>query len=187
MFRLTLDTCCVITGAGGSGNQRHELDRLVDLTRAGRVQLWITTAFGQDQAKATTEMRQANIDWLASAPVLGPIPGPFRLSYSTFDGPDVFVTEDHSRADELIRKIVLPGDYHLRAPDQDPASEAAARWRKRLHDVQHLSAHLMAGHDAFVTDDTDDMMSKKEALASQVGITVIDPAGAVALIERSSK
>jgi hypothetical protein len=54
-----------------------------------------------------------------------------------------------------------------------------ARWRRKKNDVQHLLAHLIAGHDAFVTSDDDDMLKKRAELRARTGIAVVDPAEAV--------
>lgn len=47
-----------------------------------------------------------------------------------------------------------------------------ARWSRRINDVQHLAAHHMAGHDAFVTSDHDDIVSKREQLWERARIRV---------------
>jgi hypothetical protein len=47
-----------------------------------------------------------------------------------------------------------------------------AALRRKVTDVQHLTAHLMAGHDAFVTSDHDDMLRKRGAIRSRTGIVV---------------
>ena len=54
------------------------------------------------------------------------------------------------------------------------------RWRRRINDVHHLTAHLMASHDAFVTRDKH-MVSetKRDALRLDVGIVVVTPEEAV--------
>jgi hypothetical protein len=44
--------------------------------------------------------------------------------------------------------------------------------------AQQLVAHLLAGHDAFVTSD-DDMLKKRAELRARTGITVINPVEAV--------
>ena len=41
----------------------------------------------------------------------------------------------------------------------------------------------MAGHDAFVTDDHDDMPDNVDAIRRRTGIVVIDPAEAVQLVQ----
>jgi hypothetical protein len=48
-------------------------------------------------------------------------------------------------------------------------------------DVQHLVAHLIAGHDAFVTSDKKDMLKKRAELRTRTGIVVVNPAEAVQL------
>ena len=41
------------------------------------------------------------------------------------------------------------------------------KWSRKINDVQHLSAHSMAAHDAFVTSDEDDMIKKRVALQAK--------------------
>jgi hypothetical protein len=54
-----------------------------------------------------------------------------------------------------------------------------AKWRRKVNDVQHLTAHLIAGHYAFVTSDDDDMLKKRADLQARTGIVVVNPAEAV--------
>ena len=54
-----------------------------------------------------------------------------------------------------------------------------AKWRRKVTDVHHLTGHLMAGHDAFVTSDHDDMIKKRADLRARTGIVVVSPAEAV--------
>ncbi|SRR6266567_2608938 len=42
-------------------------------------------------------------------------------------------------------------------------------------DARHLEAHDRSGNDIFVTEDYDDILSKKEALFEQIGIRVMSP------------
>ena len=54
-----------------------------------------------------------------------------------------------------------------------------AKWRQKVTDVHHLNRHMMAGHDAFVTSDHDDMLKKRADLRARIGIVVVSPAEAV--------
>jgi hypothetical protein len=96
--------------------------------------------------------------------------GPFRINLSALAGPDEFVSDEIAKADEKIKSILRPS---YRAEDGFPD--------RKINDVHHLTAHLMAGHDAFITRDGDDMIRKREALRRDVGIAVVTPAEAVAL------
>ncbi|MFL6223716.1 MAG: hypothetical protein ACJ75K_13065, partial [Actinomycetes bacterium] len=64
-----------------------------------------------------------------------------------------------------------------RLDDNDPVLLAFNR--RKVTDVQHLTAHLIAGHDAFVTSDYDDMLRKRDAIRRRTGIVVVNPAVAV--------
>jgi hypothetical protein len=44
-----------------------------------------------------------------------------------------------------------------------------AKWRRKVNDVQHLTAHLMAGRGAFVTSDRDDMLTSARRSANGPG------------------
>jgi hypothetical protein len=59
VLRLTLDTSCVIHGAQAQFH-RAQIDELVELARDGRVGLWLTTAFANDQDRAPADKHQRN-------------------------------------------------------------------------------------------------------------------------------
>jgi hypothetical protein len=177
VLRLTLDTSSVIHGAQAQ-QYRIEVDELVDLARQGRVGLSITTAFDNDQERAPADKRQRNLDWLRRRPLIGTVPGGFRLDYSRLGIDTVLLSTDQAAIAKTIDEILLPKAYqvgNLRADDAD----AKARWRRKVSDVQHLVAHLIAGHDAFVTSDDDDMLKKQAELRARTRIVVVGPTEAV--------
>jgi uncharacterized membrane-anchored protein len=181
MLRLTLDTNCIIHAAQAQ-HYGPQVDELAEHGRVGRVGLWITTAFKVDQDRASDDNRQRNLAWLSQRPTIGTIPGPWRVGYSGLEGPDGFTDPDHADADLALREIILPEELQRgRLDEHDPAQ--LARNRRKVTDVQHLTAHLMAGHDAFVTDDHDDMLDNVDAIRRRTGIVVIDPAEAVQLVQ----
>jgi hypothetical protein len=166
MLRLTLDTNAVIDAAQG---QRYgpQIDELAVLAGQGRIGISITEAFDVDQERAPADKHQRNLDWLSRQPLIGRIPGPFRFDYSAMDGPDAFPADEHAAADAALRQILLRGK---------------ASTRRKITDVQHLTAHLMAGHDAFVTRDGDDMLKRRAEIRARTGIVVVDPVEAVQLV-----
>jgi hypothetical protein len=177
MLKLTLDTSTVIHAAQAQP-YGPEVDELVELARQGRVGLWITTAFGNDQERAPADKHQRNLAWLADRPLIGTVPGGFRLDYSQLGIDTVLLGTEQKAAAEAIDETLLPKAYRagkLRADDE----AVMARWRRKANDVQHLVAHLIAGHDAFVTSDDDDMLKKRAELRARTGIVVVDPAEAV--------
>ena len=107
MLTLTLDITCVIDAAQG-GEHGAEINQLVNLARAGNVSLWLTSAFDADQARASDENYQANLQWLSGRPLIQQIPGPCRLDLSTLDGPDKIASDEISKADEKIKSILRP-------------------------------------------------------------------------------
>jgi hypothetical protein len=84
-----------------------QVDELVDLARHGRVGLWITEAFTVDQETAPADRHQRNLAWLSARPVIGRIPGPWRLGYSGLEGPDGFTDDTGAAADLALREIIL--------------------------------------------------------------------------------
>jgi len=80
----------------------------------------------------------------------------------------MLVNDDTTQVDEKIKSILRPS---YQAGDAFP--------RRKVNDIHHLTAHLMAGHDAFVTQDEDDMIKRRQALCNDVGITVVTLAEAV--------
>jgi hypothetical protein len=184
MLRLTLDTTSVIDAAQAQPRGPLILE-LVDLARQGRVGLWITNAFTVDQETATPDRAQRNLAWLSQQPVIGRIPGPWRVGYSGLEGPDGFTDANHAAADLALREIILPEQLQRdRLDEHDP--EVLALNRDKITDVQHLTAHRMAGHDAFVTSDHHDMLRKREAIRRRTGIVVVDPLDAVQLAHRQA-
>ena len=179
MLRLTLDTNCVIHAAQAQpcGLQVNEL---VDLARDSRIGLWITEAFIVDQERAPTEQHQRNLAWLSQRSTIGRIPGPFRLGYSTLGGPDVLTGDYTPAVDALLCEILLPDRLQAERLDENDAT-VIAKWRQKVTDVQHLTAHRMAGHDAFVTSDYHDMLRHRQTIRRRTGIVVVEPLEAVQL------
>jgi hypothetical protein len=155
-----------------------QVDELVELARQGRVGLWITTAFGNDQERAPADKHQRNLAWLGERPLIGTVPGALILDYSRLGIDSLLVSDEQAAIAKTIDEILLPKRYqvgNLRADDE----AFMAKWRRKKNDVQHLLAHLIAGHDAFVTSDDDDMLKKRADLRARTGIVVVNPAAAV--------
>jgi hypothetical protein len=90
----------------------------------------------------------------------------------------VLLSEEQKATAMIIDEILLPEAY--RVGNLRPDDEALmAKWRRKANDVQHLVAHLIAGRDAFVTSDDDDMLKKRTDLRARTGIVVVDPVDAV--------
>jgi hypothetical protein len=58
---------------------------------------------------------------------------------------------------------------------------------RKTHDVAHLSSHHQAGHDAFVTNDVDDMVKKRGQIRDRTGIRILTPIEAVAEVRNESE
>ena len=183
MLALTLDTSCVIHAAQ-SQTEAMAVERLVDAARNGQVVLWLAAAFNADLSRASSEHARANMKWLESRPVNQRMPGPFRLDYSVLGGSDVLASDDAARVTSTIEGILLSEKYQ--AGNLDSGNDSFMdRWRRKINDVQHLAAHYMAGHDAFVTTDFDDMVKKREELWTHAGIRVLTPKQALEFIAPS--
>jgi hypothetical protein len=183
MLRLTLDTCSVIDGAQAQA-YAPQMAELRALARDGRVGLWITEAFTVDQERASADNQHRNRVWLSARPAIGRVPGPFRLGYSELGGPDFLLDDDDIvAADAVLCEILLAERFQAERLDEDDAP-LMAKWRKKVTDVHHLTGHLMAGHDAFVTSDHDDLLRNRQAIRRRTGIVVVDPAEAVQMARR---
>jgi hypothetical protein len=137
----------------------------------------ITTAFANDQERAPEDKHERNLAWLSERPLIGTVPGGFRLN-SRLGIDTVLLSEEQKAVAMTIAAILLPEAY--RVGNLRPEDEALmANWRRKANDVQHLVAHLIAGHDAFVTSDDDDMLKKRTDLRARTGIVVVDPVEAV--------
>jgi hypothetical protein len=172
MLRLTLDTNCVIHGAQAQP-YGPQVSELVELTRNGQVGLWITTAFTVDQERAPADKHRRNLAWLSERPLIGSLPGPYRIGYSALEGSEGLADDDGATTDGVLKEVLLRGG----------ASMAS---RRKITDVQHLTAHYMAGHDAFVTSDQDDMLDKRQEIRKRTGVLVIDPIEAVQLARQQA-
>jgi hypothetical protein len=96
MLRLTLDTNCVIHAAQAQP-YCPQIDELAEHGRQGRVGLWITTAFTVDQERASDDRKQRNLAWLSKQPVIGRIPGPFRLGGHRDEGASLILSRRRCR------------------------------------------------------------------------------------------
>jgi hypothetical protein len=177
MQTFTLDTSCVIHAAQQQA-EAGAVERLVDAARKSRVTLWLTAAFAADQTRGSSEHLRANLEWLAGRPVNQALSGPFRLDYSQLDGPDVLIDDDTAEIIAIVEEVLLRPA--CRVGQLDASDQALMeRWSRKINDVQHLAAHHMAGHDAFVTSDFDDMVKKRQDLWTRAKIRVLTPTEAL--------
>ena len=177
MLTFTLDTSCVIHAVEHQA-EADPVERLVDVAREGGVTLWLTAAFAADQTRASSEHLRANLAWLADRPVNRGLSGPFRLDYSQLGGPDVLIDDETVRLISTLEEVLLP--LHYRVGQLDASDQSLMqRWRRKINDVQHLAAHRMAGHDAFITSDFDDILKKRQDLWLRARIRVLTPTEAV--------
>lgn len=183
MLRFTLDTSCVIHAVAGQAYAAH-VEELASLCRQGWAEIWLTTAFNEDQENAGDVRRAANSRWISQRPVMGQIPQPLGLDDSPLDDRSILIDERTVDARQAIEEILLPPGLRVGALDPGD-SQLMARWRKRIRDVQHLASHFFHGHDVFVTSDNDDMINRRDELRRRTGIVIGTPAEAVLRIRNS--
>jgi hypothetical protein len=93
-----------------------------------------------------------------------------RWDESLWDGGDVWADKrTHVLADE-IQKVLFPG---LAKDDR--------RFGNKIRDVDHITAHAMAGRDIFVTDDGH--LNKRATELKKLGAVIMRPAQCIAYIE----
>jgi hypothetical protein len=119
VITLTLGTSAVLHGVQRQAFAEH-VDSLVDLARAGVTGIWMTSAFGDDQMRASEPHRRANLEWLAERPCIGEVPGPFRLGYSPLGGKDVLAGERTAGMITRLERIVLPPSLWPGTADRQP-------------------------------------------------------------------
>ena len=170
MLRLTLDTSGVIHSVARRA-YAADVDGLVELAREGVVALWVSGAFGDDQSHPNNRHEAENRAWLEARPFIGVIATPFRLNHSRLGRGDVLSSAEYAQTTSVIERILLPPRFQ--PGNVQAETTATAQWARRLHDVQHLSAHVMAGHDAFVTSDEDDMLKRRDRLLAEAGVRVL--------------
>jgi hypothetical protein len=178
MLRLTLDTCSVIDGAQAQpyGPQMAEL---WGLARDGRVRLWITEAFTVDQDARRRTSSSATGSGSASNRSSGPSRGRSGSATPSWAGlTSSSTTTKPSPSTPSCARSSCASDTQAANLQEDDAA-LMAKWRQKVTDVHHLTGHLMAGHDAFVTSDHDDMLKKRADLQARIGIVVVSPAEAV--------
>jgi hypothetical protein len=110
MLRLTLDTSSILHGVLGQ-EYGAAVDELVKLGRAGRVGLWINTAFANDQQRASAERHQRNLAWLSQRPHIGTVPGGFRLNYSRLGIDTTLLSPEQKAIAQSLDETLLPKAY----------------------------------------------------------------------------
>ena len=183
VLRFTLDTTCVIAMAKAeSGNPPTEgeaIAQLIDMARAGRVELQLTAAYDRDFDRyRAPEGRSRQMEWLSNVPILEErASGLFVIGVSVVDGPDVIASDEDAAMYDQIRSILDPDFNGDLASDDSPGSLA-----KRTSDADHLIAHWRSGATAFVTLDSSTILVHERAL-QQSTLCVCWPSKAVTLAD----
>lgn len=170
-MKLTLDTNCLINhfdSESETATSRDEIAQLIRYATNGRAQVVITTRAEADLDQDKDEQRRKRLKRnLAMFEVISSV---LRWDESSWDGGDVWADRKTEVLADEIQKVLFPG---LDAEDK--------RFGNKIRDVDHLTAHVMAGRDIFVTDDRH-LTGHADEL-KKLGSVVMRPAECVAYIQ----
>lgn len=169
--RLTIDANCVINLFDLTSTSATSVEELRTLIRYGlenKAEIAITTRLEADLLQDPKEDRRRTLlNSLRMFPVIASIG---RWDVSKWDS-DEWADGPNVRLNEEIQRILSPG---LSAEDR--------RYNNKINDIDHLTGHVLAGRDVFVTDDRG-ILSKRDQLRQSPGIVVMTPAQCVAHID----
>lgn len=172
-MKLTLDTNCIINHYDSdhvSPTSRSEIAEILEYGKSGRVEIAITTRaesdINQDPDQPRREKFKSILETFSVIPSLG------RPDESRWDQ-DVWADDKSAELVEEIRRIVFPN-----------LTSNHKRFGNKIRDVDHLAAHTIAGRDAFVTDDSRDILKRADQLKG-LGILVMSPADCLKFIKET--
>lgn len=173
---FVLDTGCLI--AAQTPEERYHLDcvQLVEMGRTGAVDLAVGTAAHYDWEAARPHVVQARLRWLDDRPFIRRIPGPTALDVSPMDSGDILVDDEQATVLKRLHALFPL----LTAPVDD-------RQRRRQFDFLHVAAAYLAGADALVTTDQDDLLKRSSAIAEITMVSVLDPTEAVKVVRSAGR
>ena len=166
-LRFTLDTGCVIAivrreQPGTPPEQLAALESLIELARAGTIDLQLAAAYERDFDRYRgDEGRQRQLEWLQQAPIAAePVGGLFIIGVSRLGGPDVIASENDGDFALAVRNVLDPTFDGSKLHDASHTKLA-----KRTSDTDHLIAHHRSAAHAFVTLDECTILVHRDALA----------------------
>ncbi len=168
--RITIDANCVINLFDQSSTTATSVEELRTLIRYGlenRIEVAITTRLEGDLLQDRDEARRKPL--LASLRIFPVIASIGRWDASKWDE-DEWADSFKGRLNEEIQRILSPG---LTRDDR--------RYSNKINDIDHLTGHMIAGRDVFVTDDRG-IVSKRDQLQQGPGV-VMTPAQCVAHVD----
>lgn len=173
IIEVTLDTNCIIN-AFDEGHQSAtsiaQIERLLDLSKLGKVDLAVTTRVLTDLRNDPNPDRSALIIQSATAiPVIGTVG---RWDVSTWGGGDIWVGQRETELIARIQAVLFPS-----------LSKSGRHYSNKLNDIDHIAGHILSSRDVFVTDDARDILRKRETLLKEFGVVVMSPAECVRTIE----
>lgn len=170
-MKLTLDTNCLINNfdtQSVSATSREEIAQLIRYATSGRVQVVITTRVEADLDQDQDEERRARLKrHLAMFDVIGSV---LRWGESIWGGGDLWADKNARVLADEVQKVLFPG-----------LDQGDKRFGNKIRDVDHITAHVMASRDIFVTDDGH--LNKRAEELRKLGAVVMRPAQCVAYIE----
>lgn len=174
-MKLTLDTNCLINhfdAESDTATSRDEIAQLIRYRTVGRVEIVITTRAEADIDQDRDEQRRKRLK--RDIEMFEVISSVLRWDESYWDSGDVWADETTRVSADEVQKLLFPG---LAYGDR--------RFGNKIRDVDHLTAHAMAGRDIFVTDDGH--LNRHASELKKLGIVVMRPAGCVAYIEATDE
>jgi hypothetical protein len=166
-MKLTLDTNCFINHfdlESATATSREEIAQLIKLATNGRAEIVITTRVEADLDQDKDDKRRAALKRnLAMFDVIASV---LRWNESSWDGCDFWVDEKANALASEIQKVLFPG-----------LSNEDKRYGNKIRDVDHIAAHVVAGRDIFITDDSH--LNRRAAELRKLGAVVMRPSECV--------
>jgi len=156
-WAITLDTCCIIAGKGNP-----DVKRLFEWHDQGIIEV-VKTDVVDTELKSPTSLRRSS-KYHEDMGVL--VVGHSRVGHCLVAG-----DEDVQRG-RTIQSILFPGE---------PREQLDGR---QIRDIMALATHRKYRGDFFVTLDEQHILSKRQALKSELGIEVLTPDECVKHIRR---
>jgi hypothetical protein len=170
-MKLTLDTNCLINHfdhESATATSRDEIAQLMRYATSGRAEIVITTRAEADLDQDKNDERRARLK--STLMMFEVIPSILRWDESSWDGGDVWADGNAGMLADEIQKVLFPA--------LAPGSNS---FGNKIRDVDHLTAHVLARRDIFVTDDG--RLNQRAVDLRKLGAVVMRPAECAAYID----
>ena len=174
--RFTIDTNCIVDVEERRPNAKH-IEALRDLHLSKKIELAVVGIAASERQKHGPPLRNINdfLERLArlqldELTILKPI-GVWDLTFwdwSVWSGPEL---QDRQRE---LHSVLFPNEIFDHTAYCESKGIAVGevidqKWRNRKCDVLTLLAHIMAGHEFFVTGDRNFLKASKKAALENLG------------------